>query len=421
MLQKSDIINFLYVLSFPVYGLGLYVSGNISPSIGYLMSMSVFLLIVFFYFVDVLYKKEFTIRLNFVYVLMALYLLSLAVSQFVGLSRHSLNATTEITYIKVILLILPFHAFIAVFLYNESNTNRLVQLTFKSLSYLLVINMIGFAMGLTNGVHNIGGRVNFPFLDGIYSGACLLAILCLMIFHYMKKYLDDPVRFTGLLLYFIISLVLLYFVNSRLTNMIFLIVFLMFVFKVSRGFKLIYFIALFTIPLLLNLGMLLYQLLSLPVFTFIMKRVNVSEVTTFNGRAFVWQRAVDWLLYDHSGLIFGNGTNGQYYLHLMPDIAKLWGVAEQSSHLHSTILTALVDQGLVGYLLLVVSFYHMFNYYRIKYQTGDNEGVYFSVVVFLLIVMQIDSFVSGESLGAVLFSFLIAKVSLNLKGRNQVE
>jgi len=60
------------------------------------------------------------------------------------------------------------------------------------------------------------------------------------------------------------------------------------------------------------------------VFTVIMKRTDLVDVTTFNGRSFLWQRALDWLVYDQRGLIFGNGAGGQYSLHLIPDIAKLW-------------------------------------------------------------------------------------------------
>ncbi|MBA4054969.1 MAG: hypothetical protein C0490_09680 [Marivirga sp.] len=417
MLDKRDIINFLFLVSFPVYGIGAYVSGNVSPTLGYYFSMSVHLVMVLFYLIDLLYKKEFKIRVNTFYLIMVLYLVSCAVSLLVSLNRQTLHPNPVLMYSKMALLVLPFHAFIVTFLYNEKRHDKLVKLTFNSLSLLLVFNLIGFfGLGLKNGIHSIEGRINFPFLDGLYSGACLLAVINLMILYFLQRSLDNPLKFTYLLMYFLGNLVLLFFINSRLTILVFLVVFLLFLLNFSKSFKGVFLISLFTLPILLNAGLLLYRILSLPVFVFIMQRVNLIDVTTFNGRALAWQRAIDWMFYDQRGLFFGNGNNGQYFLHLMPDIAKMWGVPEPYTHLHSTVLMIVVDQGLVGYALLIILFYKMFTFYKRKFQTGSKEGVFFSIVIFILIVMQIDIFVFQENLGAVIFSFLMANAVLKDSG-----
>ncbi len=415
MLDKKDIINFLFVVSFPIYGIGSFVSGNVSPTLGYMVSISMHFLIVVFYLIDLLYKKEFRIRINTSYFLMALYLASVAGSLLLALSR-ALSPNPTLMYTKIVLVVLPFHAFIAVCLYNENSPEQLVKLAFRSLTYLLFINLIGFfGLGLDNATHSIEGRINFPFMDGLYSGACMLAVLNLMILYYLQRAWDDPFKFSYLLLYFLGNLVLLFYINSRLTILVFILVFFLFAFNFSKRFKGLFLISLLTVPILLNAGLLLYRILSLPVFVFIMQRVNLVDVTTFNGRALVWQRAIDWMFYDQRGLFFGNGSNGHYFLHLIPDIAKMWGVPEQYSHLHSTVLMVVVDQGLVGYGLLIWLFYRMYVYYRRKFQLGNKDGIFFSVVVFMLIVMQVDTFVLQENLGSVIFSLLIAKVSLDEK------
>jgi O-antigen ligase len=414
MLDKKDIINFLFVISFPIYGIGSFVSGNVSPVLGYLVSISMHFLIILFYVIDLLYKKEFKLRINASFFFMILYLASSAGSLLVSLSRQTLHPNPVLMYAKMILVTLPFFAFIAVCLYNDNRPDQLVKLTFRSLSVLLFINLIGFfGLGLDNATHSIEGRINFPFLDGLYSGACMLAVLNLMVLYFLQRSLDNPLKVTYLLAYFAVNLVLLFFINSRLTILVFILVFLLFAFNVSRSFRGLFLGSLLTLPILLNGGLLLYRILSLPVFVFIMQRVNLIDVTTFNGRALVWQRAIDWLFYDQRGVIFGNGANGHYYLHLIPDIAKMWGVPEQYSHLHSTVLMVVVDQGIVGYLLLIGLFYRMYIYYRKKFQMGSKDGVFFSVVVFMLIVMQVDTFVLLENLGFVIFNLLIAKTALN--------
>jgi len=416
MLDKRDFINVLYVISFPVYGIGEYVSAAVSPSIGYIFGISIHLLIIVFYGIDLLLKYEFSIKVNWIYLLMTAMQLACVAALYVAWHKN-MPGTNEIGFItKSILLVIPFHAFIAVLLYNSKHQESFARLTFLSFSLLILINVIGFyGLGLTNKTHNIEGRVAFPFLDGFYSAACLLAIVNLMLLYYIKHSVTNPWRLTYLIGYFLINLVLLYLINSRLTLLIFLGVIVLFVVNRSGKFRGLFLISIFTVPILLNMGLLLYKILNLPVFVFLLKRVNLVDVATFNGRAFLWQRALDWLWEDQRGLFFGNGANGQYFLHLVADLAVHFGVKEENTHLHSTVLMTVVDQGLFGYLLLMLISYRVFLYYKNEYKKNSPDAIFCAVIVFILFVMQVDSFVYLGNSGYVILCILTARIAVNLK------
>jgi hypothetical protein len=419
MLDKREFINFLYAASFPVYGIGSYVSANINGPIGQVISISVHVFIMLFYIIDLLYKKQFDIKVNGLFLWMVAFQISSIGAFFIALAKNPPFINEVVSYTRSGIILFPFYAFIAVCLYNEKSSEKLVRLTFNSLSMMLLLNLIGFyVFGLKNGIHNIEGRLSLPFIDGMYSGACMIAILNLMLFYYMRQAITtaDGFRFTYLLLYFIINLLLLYLINSRLANLIFLMVFMLSLLNISHKLKGLFLVGVFFVPLLLNLGYVLYQILSLPFFKVVMQRVDLKDVTTFNGRSYAWTKAIDWLLNDQTNIIFGNGHNGHYFLHLMTNIAKLWGVKETDTHLHSTSLSILVDQGIVGALLLVIISYRTFVFFKKKLALGKEEGILFPAMVFILIVMQVDMFVYRECTGAVILSFLAAMASI--KWRN---
>jgi hypothetical protein len=157
---KRDIINFLFVISFPIYGIGSYISGSKSPTAGFVVSISAHLLIILFYFIDMLYKKEFQIKINRYFILTWLYLVTGIVSLFRALSNNLPEDNLPMTIAKCFLIATPVHAFIIVALYNEDEEGRIPKLAFISLSLLLLINMVGFyGLGLTNETHSIEGRV----------------------------------------------------------------------------------------------------------------------------------------------------------------------------------------------------------------------------------------------------------------------
>src|SRR5690606_35562190 len=148
-------------------------------------------------------------------------------------------------------------------------------------------------------------------------------------------------------------------------TMVFIVIMLLFVLKAARHFRGVLFVSIFTLPILLHAGLLVYEIVSLPVFAPVFQRIDLFDVVTFNGRAFLWKNAFDWFLYDQQGILFGNGMKGYYFMNLVTDIAVLFGVDEPYNiHLHSATLEVLVGQGLFGLLLLYVMFYKGGVYYK---------------------------------------------------------
>lgn len=407
MLDKKNIINALFIASFPVYGIGSYFSASQSPSMGYLISIVPHTAILIFYMIDLVYRKEFQIRVNKWYLVMWIFLISSVASLFVALNKHLPESNELLTITKSLMVIIPFQAFVVVHLYNEQY-NVLVKLTFISLSVLLFINLIGyFVFRFSNELHSIEGRINFPFLDGIYSGSSLIAIISLMLLYYFRDARKNIVSLTGWLAYLSLSLVLLFLINSRITILVFLLVLFVSLFNIIGKNSSIYWLSLFTIPILLSTGILIYEILNMPIFIFIIQRVDIIDVSTFNGRAFLWQDVLDWLLHDRQGLMFGNGYRGHYFFYLISDVAKMWNERElHHLHLHSSSLEILVCQGLIIYLVYLLLFYRLFKYYQMAYREDRNQGVFFTVVIFLLFIMQVDTFLYMESLGALIFSWL---------------
>jgi hypothetical protein len=415
-MDKTKIINFLYVIGFPIYGLGTYISAVKSPSLGYLISVAPHFLIIIFYCIDLIYKRTFQVRINANVFLMAVFMLSTVVALFSALNKGLPEVTFTIMLTKALIIPIPFIAFIFVVLYNSSDEGRLVSCTLKGLSYLLVINLLGFfVLHLSNEVHSLEGRINFPFLDGIYSGACLLAIINLLLIKFIRNPYDNPVRFIGLLVYFMVNLILLNGINSRLTMFIFIVLLAMALAKRLRT-RGVFLVSMFTIPILLNTGLILYDIMTAPGFSSVFQRVDVEDVTTFNGRSYLWEDAMDWLTDDQRGLMFGNAYKGHYFLQLISDVAKLWNEENQHHmHMHSTTLEILIGQGIIVYILYCIMCYKIYRYYKAKHKEGGDEGSFFVAVLFLLIVQQVDMFVYFDSLGFMIFSFFAARAMVTEK------
>lgn len=415
-MDKRDIINGLFILSFPVYGFGAYISASISPSAGYLVSLSFHLLILVFYLVDLVYRKQITFRLNKIYLAMLFYILTAAASLFVGYFKGLPESNMNLITVRTVLLLIPFHAFVVFTLYNEGHEDDLPMLLIKGLSTLLFINLVGFfVLGLANEQHSIEGRLNLPFLDGFYSGASVLAILNFLIAYRIKSNKGRAVESMLLGGYFVANLALLYMINSRLAMMIFLVVFVMFVFRIlaMRG---TFLISLFFIPILLSCGYLLYQLLLLPGLADIMQRVDVEDVTTFNGRAFLWKDGMDWLLESREGLLLGNGYKGHYFLDMISDVAELWNTDEIFHlHMHSTSLEVLVCQGLISFTVFCILCYSVYSFYRKKYKERNMEGAFLAPVIYLLFILQVDTLVYMDGMGFLLLALFVSRISITDK------
>jgi hypothetical protein len=420
-MHKYQIINLLFLISFPVYGAGAYVAAKLSPSVGYLVSCSIHLLIILFYCIDLAYQREFRVRINFNYVLMMLFLLSSVASLFIALNKGLPDTNLAQMSMRSLLLVIPFHSFLIVRLYNDGEQKHLPPiLVLRGLSLLLFINIAGYyGLGLTNETHSIEGRLNFPFLDGFYSGAGLLAILNLMLLYYMPRWWSNVITFPTVLIYFAINLVFFYGINSRLAILIFLSLLTLYALR-SLRVRGLYFVSMLMLPILLSSGLLLYEVLQMPVLASVVQRVDVEDVTTFNGRSYLWVDALNWLAYDQRGLLFGNGYRGQYFLDLVPDVIRLWNVREgHNLHLHSTSLEILVNQGIIAFGIFSVLLYRLYVYYKQKHREVNDEGAFFPVLLFLLFILQVDTFVYIDGLGFVLFAWLVANISIDFPAKSK--
>jgi hypothetical protein len=410
---KRDIINFLFLISFPVYGIGTYISATNSPSAGYFVSIFAHLLIILFYLIDMLYVGGFRARVNKYYYLMLLFVISTVASLFIALSNGLPEATMMLTVTRSVLLLVPIHAFLIVVLYNIDRRDSLVEMTLVSLSFLIAINLAGyFGLGLTNETHSLEGRLNFPFLGGFYSGASLLAVINLTLLYYMKRFWRDPIRFASLSLFFSFNLVLFFLINSRLSILVFLFVVGLSIVGLIR-IRGMFWLSLFTIPILLSAGLTIYKIVQLPGLSSMMQRVDIEDVTTFNGRAFIWRDAMDWMLEDRQGFLFGNGYKGHYFLGLIDDVARMWNEsAIYNMHLHSTSMEILICQGLFVFIIFALLLYHIYQHFRQMHREGRAEGAFFPVIIFLLFILQVDNFLYMDNIGFVIFSLLVAMIVL---------
>lgn len=413
-MYKRDIINALFVASFSIYGIGNFISASTSPSIGYIISAAPYVAIVVFYFLDVLYGGRVRVRLDRIYFFMMLYLLTGAASLVMSLVKGLPDITAFTVFGRSLLVVLPFHAFLVVYAYNErSPDGHIPNLIFRALTIYMIVNLFGYyGLGLANQGHNLEGRVNLPFFGGLYSAASMLVIMNLMIIYQMRKvWWTNPIRMSGYVLYFAVNCLFLYQINSRLSMMIFAGMLLLIFFGGIRS-SAVYWSSLFMIPLLLNLSILVYQILTLPVFASVMQRVDYENVTSFSGRSYLWEIGLDWIVSDQRGIVLGNGFQGQYFLGNLREIAMLWNPkTPDKMHFHSTSLEVLVNQGLLGFIPFAIVLYRLFKRYREKYAKGRGDGPLFLAVVYLLYDLQVSSFVYLDGLGAIMLAILVAGVA----------
>ena len=180
--------------------------------------------------------------------------------------------------------------------------------------------------------------------------------------------------------------------------------------KVARG---LYTISLFTMPLLLSFSLLVYQVLSLPFFQAILQRVSKEDVTTFNGRSYIWNAVADWAWNDRTGLLFGNGYKGHYKLHLLDFVAKLWGEKHAYNlHSHSTFTEVVVAQGILGVVLLYIILWRGFKHYRREYLMRTDQAPIFAGLVYILFIWQIDIFCYGVDIGHAILFCMMAPLAL---------
>lgn len=409
MLRKSQLVNALFLIGFPVFGYGSYYGLKTGISKGMIVSSAPFVLIVLFYLIDALYRQKVGNLLTRTWWLCMAYMGSLIASMFVALKGGIPGVQMGNVLLSCLIFLAPFNAAVVVNFYNRDDPEfDFARMMFIGLGSLLAINVLGFLAGIQSAGHSFEGRANFPFIRGIYTGAHVLAVFCLMLLFKLRNAGTRPVAFALALVAMFIGLFFMMKINSRLSFMIFLMLTVLFTTKAMKAIRGLYTISLFTLPLLLSFSLLVYQVLSTPFFTSILERVSKEDVTTFNGRSYIWNAVGDWAINDRTGLLLGNGFKGHYKLHLLDFVAVLWGEPHAYNlHSHSTFTEVIVGQGVLGIVLLYVIFWRGFKHYRRQYLESTSQAPLFAGFAYLLFIWQLDIFCYGVDIGhSILFAMM---------------
>lgn len=417
LLSKRKLINTLFLLSFPVYGIGMYVGYKKSISQGTIVAVSAFLAIILIHVLDLVAQRRMRVMVNRKYWWGLLFLLSLIASMWKALDERFPGATAANTIAYSVMFLAPFHASIIVHIRNRDQEGfDFARMVLTSLCLFLLVNLMGVAAGMHNVLHNIEGRLNLPFVLGIYDAAHMLAMINLMLLFFMKDLVAKPLRFMGLVAFFLLNVFLMLKVNSRLSFMTFAILAALFVFRLVGKARLMFPLSLFTMTLLTNFALLVYTILTLPFMRAIVSRVDKEDVTTFNNRTTVWDVGWNWLEKDRSGLLFGHGYQGQIHLRGWDHIAEVFNVKDaQNVHMHSTFMQTLINQGVVGYALLLVVVWCTFDHFRRRYHKGALEAPLFALVVYMLFILQIDIICYGNDFGNALLLCVFAMVVMDTR------
>ncbi len=409
MLRKSQLVNALFLIGFPVFGYGSYYGLKTGISKGMIISSAPFVLIVLFYLIDALYRQKVGNLLTRTWWLCMAYMGSLIASMFVALKGGIPGVQMGNVLLSCLIFLAPFNAAVVVNFYNRDDPEfDFARMMFIGLGSLLAINVLGFLAGIQSAGHSFEGRANFPFIRGIYTGAHVLAVFCLMLLFKLRDAGTRPVAFALALGAMFVGLFFMMKINSRLSFMIFLMLTVLFTTKAMKAIRGLYTISLFTLPLLLSFSLLVYQVLSTPFFTSILERVSKEDVTTFNGRSYIWNAVGDWAINDRTGLLLGNGFKGHYKLHLLDFVAVLWGEPHAYNlHSHSTFTEVIVGQGVLGIVLLYVIFWRGFKHYRRQYLESTSQAPLFAGFAYLLFIWQLDIFCYGVDIGhSILFAMM---------------
>ncbi|HEY0975928.1 MAG TPA: hypothetical protein VGE21_00545 [Flavobacteriales bacterium] len=414
MISKRNLVNFLFLIGFPIFGIGSFIGLTRGLSLGMIVSNAAFLAIIVFYLLDALYRKRLNNMLTGTYWLCMLYIATLVVSMFVGLRNGIPGLNTGNVVLSCLIFIAPFNAAVIVQYYNRDNDDfDFSTLLLKSLGLLIAINILGFAAGIRSMGHSFEGRANFPFIRGIYTGAHVLSVISLMMLFHLRNAARTPVRFGLMAGALAINLVMMMSINSRLSLMIFLLLAVLFVTRAIRMAKGIFTISLFTMPLLLSFSLLVYEVLSLPVFTAVLQRVSKEDVTTFNGRSYIWNAVGEWAMDDRRGFLFGNGYKGHYKLRILDFVAKLWGEEHSFNlHTHSTLTEVVMAQGAFGVVLLYMVIWRGFKHYRGQYILRTDQAPIFAGLVYIMFIWQIDIFCYGTDIGHAILFVMMSPLAL---------
>jgi len=413
-IPKHRLINALFILGLPFYGAGFYIGARQSFSLGMVVSMVPYVLILLVHLLDLGYRGHAKRVVNRVYWVSMLCLLSMASGLWIAYARGFPGYSAANTMLQTLMLLVPFNAAVVVQAVNRDRAGfDFARLFLVGLVALIGLNYVGYAGGLSNLVHAFPGRVNLPFMRGLYDASHLLSVINIMLLFHIKDPVRKPVRFLGLSAFYMLNLAVIVSVNGRLSFLVFLVLTFLFVMRMARA-RFLFPLSFFALPLVLSFALLLYEVLTLPVFSAVLTRVSKSDITTFNGRSYLWYGAWEWLLNDRRGFFFGSGYNGQYWLGLLDRVGVIWDVKRPVFiHMHSSSLQILMAQGFTGLVLMGYSMWYAWSYYWKRYVEGNVEAPLFGVAMYLLFIWQLDIFVYGLDIGVVLLFALLSHVAVD--------
>lgn len=413
MVSKTQVINYLFVSSFTFYGIGKYVAKVGNFSVGNVVSVLPPLVIIIFYFIDIFLKKGFYVKLSRYYILLFLFIISILIFSFykaLAIGHPSFNNVN--TVFLALHVVAISHAGIIVMFYNAGNSHfNLARMIYLGLSIDIAVNLVGYLAGLQNVIHYIPGRLNLPFSQGFYATANSVAIINLLIVG-MWVYEDLKIRFKAFtVIHFLSNLVMMAAFNSRLSIMISILCIGLILFRLVNFYKILFFISFFTIPLMLSFATLIYNILQLPLLNKVITRLDYQDVTTFNGRRELWERAIDWFLSGGEGFWLGNGYQGHYNIGMLDDVAEFWHRRTALGlHLHSSFFEYLLAQGVIGVLPFVILLFITLRLYKNNQLKNPSHSVLLGVMFYLLFVFQIDIYGYITSTGGYIMFILISEV-----------
>lgn len=419
LLNKVQVINFLYLASFTMYGVGKYLMKVGNYSIGNAIGLIPLLCIIIIWLLDIIInKKGVYFLLSGNYLLLLWFSVACMGALFVAY-QHGHPGYNAVNIFSISFFVLAwFSTSVIVQFYNIDDPEfSIADILYWGLTLLILVNFIGYSAGLTNAVHAIPGRLNFPFASGFYSTANTVAIINLLIIERWYRGIDNPWMKAFTIVQFLTNLYLMVGFNSRLSIMVFIMIVIIRVTRMVSFYPVLYILSFFTIPIIINLSDLIYKIFQLPLLSSVIRRLSYEDVTGFNGRRDLWERGMEWFLNQGEGFLWGKGVTGHYYIGLLDDLAEFYNkTSALTFHMHSSLLEYLLSIGLVGTLPLLLLFYKCIKRAWSYQLTGHPDAIMLSVIVYLLFLFQVDGYVYFQSLGSfiafTLFSGLMVRKDL---------